>query len=102
MCLDRNRSNLYVANLKWATRQEMLEHRRKYPHVIEARKKLDELNRKRDGHNLSGTNVKLIKKKLLAPNRKTRMKIIAKQFGVNEITLTRIKSGENWGHITID
>lgn len=102
LCLDRNRGNLYVDNLKWATRQEMLEHRRKYPHVIEARKKLDELNRQRDGHKLSSTTVKLIKKKLLDPNRKTRMKIIAKQFGVSEMTLTRIKSGENWGHITID
>jgi len=42
------------------------------------------------------------KRKLLDPKRKTRMKIMAKQFGVSEMQLYRIKSGENWGHITID
>jgi DNA-binding Xre family transcriptional regulator len=35
------------------------------------------------------------------PNRKTRLKIIAKRFGVSEMTLQRIKTGENWGHIKI-
>ncbi|MFT7352689.1 MAG: hypothetical protein ACI9XR_002476 [Flavobacterium sp.] len=29
------------------------------------------------------------------------MKMIAKQFGVSEMQIARIRSGENWGHITI-
>jgi hypothetical protein len=35
------------------------------------------------------------------PNRKTRLKLIAKQFGISEMQLYRIKSGENWGHIKV-
>ena len=30
------------------------------------------------------------------------MRIIAKQFGISEMQLYRIKSGENWGHVKID
>jgi len=48
------------------------------------------------------TKVMLIKKILAKPDRKTRLKMIAKQFGVSEMQISRIKSGENWGHIKID
>jgi hypothetical protein len=44
----------------------------------------------------------MIKRKLSDPKRKTRMKMIAKQFGISEMQLYRIKTGENWGHVTID
>jgi len=43
----------------------------------------------------------LLKKKLLDPGRKTRMKILAKQFGVTEMQLHRIKTGENWGEVKV-
>jgi predicted DNA binding protein len=43
----------------------------------------------------------ILKKKLLDPNRKTRIKVLAKQFGVSEMQLYRIKSGENWGDIKV-
>ena len=102
--IDRNRANDYVENLKWATKAEMLEHSKNSPYVIEARKKqLAELNakRKHQGNKLNSIQVMLLKKKLHDPNRKTRLKIIAKQFGVTEMTLHRIKTGENWGHIKI-
>ena len=102
--LNYDRSNDYVSNLKWATRAEMLAHGKKSPHVIEARKKqLAELRekRKQQGNKLTSTQVILLKKKLLDPNRKTRMKILAKQFGVTEMTLYRIKTGENWNHIKV-
>jgi len=46
--------------------------------------------------------VRIIKKKMLDPNRRTRVRLIAKQFGVSEMQLYRIKWGENWGHIKID
>jgi len=102
--LDRNRGNDYVANLKWATKSEMLAHNKNSPYVIEARKKqLAEIHTKRlhKGNKLTSTEVMLIKKILLNPNRKTRLKILAKRFGVSEMTLQRIKTGENWGHIKI-
>jgi len=44
----------------------------------------------------------LIKKKLLDPNRKTRMKMLAHQFRISEMQLYRIKSGENWGHVMVE
>ncbi|MFN3756883.1 MAG: NUMOD4 domain-containing protein [Flavobacterium sp.] len=99
--LDRNRANDYVGNLKWATKTEMLEHSKKSPYVIEAKRKLVEHRIKSDGNKLTETQVIFLKKKLLDPNRKTRMKILAKQFGVSEMTLHRIKTGENWGHIKV-
>jgi len=101
--LDRNRANDYVENLRWATKQEMIEHSKKSPYVIEAKKKQLQLcrDRKEGGNKLKITQVMWLKKKLLDPNRKTRMKILARQFGVTEMTLYRIKSGENWGHIKV-
>lgn len=99
--LDRNRANDYVNNLKWATKAEMLEHSRKSPYVIEAKRKLIERNIKSNGNKLTETQVIFLKKKLLDPNRKTRMKILARRFGVSEMTLYRIKTGENWGHIKV-
>lgn len=99
--LDRNRANDYVGNLKWATKAEMLQHSKKSPYVIEAKKKLIQHRIKSDGNKLTETQVMWLKKKLLDPNRKTRLKMLAKQFDVSVMTLHRIKTGENWGHIKV-
>lgn len=99
--LDYCRSNDYTRNLKWVTADERLEHFRKSPHVIEAQKNFIESNRDGKGSKLTSTRVMLIKKLLANPNRKTRIKMIAKQFGVSEMQIFRIKSGENWGHVKI-
>jgi hypothetical protein len=102
--LNRNRANDHVENLKWATKAEMLEHSKKSPFVITARKKQLALiaeNRKHKGNKLTSTQVMFLKKRLLDPNRKTRLKILARQYGVSEMQLYRIKTGENWGHIKV-
>ena len=102
--LNRNRANDYVENLQWATKAEMLAHNKQSPFVIEARQKQLAAFRekqKHQGSKLTSTQVIRLKKMLLDPNRKTRLKIIAKQFGVTEMTLHRIKTGENWGHIKV-
>lgn len=99
--LDHNLKNDFVNNLKWATREEMLQHQKTSPKVQKARKKLIEHNKNRDGHKLTTTKVMLIKKQLANPKRRTRMKMIAKQFGISEMQLYRIKTGENWGHVKI-
>ena len=99
--LDRNRANDHEDNLQWATRAEMLAHAKASPYVIAAKKKLIEHKIKSDGNKLTVTEVMRLKKQLLDPNRKTRLKIIARKFGVSEMTLHRIKTGENWGHIQV-
>ena len=104
--LDHNPANDIAGNLKWATRQEMLQHQQTSPKVQKARKeggkRLIEYNKKRDGYKLTSTKVMLLKKLLANPTRKTRMKIIARQFGISEMQLYRIKTGKNWGHVKIN
>jgi len=88
--IDYDKKNNKVSNLKWVTRQEALTHQHKNP------------NLKRKEYKLTEGRVRILKKKLFDPNRKTRIKMLAKQFGVSEMQLYRIKSGENWGHIKVD
>lgn len=99
--LDFDKMNDHVDNLKWATKAEMLQHHKNSPYVQQARLNLIEHNKNRDGKKLTYTKVMLIKKILANPKRKTRIRIIAKQFGISEMQLYRIKSGENWGHIKV-
>jgi len=99
--LDHNMTNDFVGNLKWATKEEMIAHNKKSPRVIKARKDLIEHNKHRDGYKLTSTKVILIKRMLANPEKKTRMKMIAKQFGISEMQLYRIKRGENWGDVVI-
>jgi len=98
--LDYNKENNFIENLKWASKDEMFAHQQKNPVVLEAREK--QKGRKTvKGHKLTATQVMRLKKKIMDPNRKTRLKLIAKQFGISEMQLYRIKSGENWGHIKV-
>jgi DNA invertase Pin-like site-specific DNA recombinase len=53
------------------------------------------------GLKLNITKVKSIKRLLAKPGKKT-MKQIAEQFDISEMQLYRIKSGENWSHVTLD
>ena len=99
--LDRVRDNDDYRNLKWATRAEMIEHSKASPFVKQAKLNLIEHNLKADGRKLTVTKVMLIKKMLARPDQKTRMKMIAKQFGVSEMQISRIKSGENWSQVKI-
>ncbi|WP_300565496.1 NUMOD4 domain-containing protein [Flavobacterium sp.] len=100
--LDRVRDNDHVSNLKWANYVEKMHYYKTSPKVIEAKRKLLEHNIKADGKKLTETRVMFLKKILLDPNNKTKRKILAKQFGVSEMQLYRIKSGENWGHIKVE
>lgn len=95
MHLDFNKQNNEVSNLLWANRAELKEHHKKNPELIK-RKGTIKYSKLTEGR------VRLIKKKIFDPNRKTRMRLIAKQFGISEMQLYRIKSGENWGHVKVD
>lgn len=99
--LDYVRDNDSVSNLKWATYEEMMEHRKRSPHVIKAMQKLLEFNLKADGRKLTVTKVIHLKKLLNKPNQNTRIKMLAKHFGISEMQVSRIKRGENWSHIKV-
>ncbi|WP_179345505.1 HNH endonuclease [Winogradskyella ursingii] len=92
--LDYDKKNNHVSNLKWATKREKEQHQWKNPEFVEAVK-----NKSRSYAKLTENNVRLIKKMINDPNRRTRLKIIAKRFGITTMQLRRIKTGENWGDI---
>lgn len=85
-----------VKNLKWATLDEMIEHQQNSPAKI-AYKKV-QANRK-VGLKLSADQVKGIKRVLNNKNRNVTIRQLAEKYGVSEMTMYRIKSGENWGRI---
>ena len=93
--LDYKKHNNYFENLRWVSKEVMNAHNDKNPNVIKNRQNL--LLPKE--YKLNEGKVKIIKKML--KNKKTRIKMIAKQFGVSEMQIYRIKSGENWGHVEI-
>ena len=97
---DYNKSNNFVGNLKWANKEEVFIHQQGNPSVIKGRAKARE-RCPSQGPKLTSTQVMRLKKKLLDPQRKTKLRIIAKQFGISEMQLHRIRKGENWGHIKV-
>jgi len=97
---DHNISNNNLNNIAWASQMEWVKHVAKSPAILKE-KYLRKTNQKRSYQKLTDAEAFVLKKKLLDPNRKTRIRILAKQFGVSEMQLYRIKSGENWGHIKV-
>jgi len=94
--MNHNKLDNSVKNLKWATLEEMISHQQKSPAKI-AYKKV-QANRN-VGLKLNATQVKSIKKMLDDSKRKLTIKKLAEKFGVSEMTMYRIKSGENWARV---
>jgi len=92
--LDFDKVNNKVENLKWVNKSELFIHHKKNPKKIRRKGQ-------RTYSKLTEGRVRMIKKKILDPNRRTRMRLIAKQFGISEMQLYRIKSGENWGSVKV-
>ncbi len=85
-----------AGNLKWATSDEMIRHQQNSPAKINYKKK--QANRI-EGLKLTAKKVKKIKDILSNPRRKMTIKQLADKYEVSEMTMYRIKSGENWGRI---
>jgi len=94
--INHNKLDNAAKNLKWATLEEMITHQQKSPAKIAYRK--IQANRT-VGLKLTATQVRSIKKTLSSKNRQLTIKMLADKFGVSEMTMYRIKSGENWGRI---
>lgn len=89
--LDNN-----LANLQWATFDKWKEHNKERFNLVHKSNKTWERHRK-----LSDTQVMRLKKKLLDPDRKSRISTIAKQFNISKSHAYRIKRGDYWKHIQI-
>jgi hypothetical protein len=94
--VNHNKLDNRASNLKWATQEEVASHQQKSPAKI-AYKKVQAS--RTIGLKLNAGQVKSIKKLINDPKRKITYKQLAKKYGVSEMTLYRIKSGENWGRI---
>lgn len=89
--LDNN-----IKNLRWATLEQMIDHQQKSPAKIAYKEK--QANRTR-GLKLTAAQVRKIKNILKNKDRKITIKKLAQKYGVSEMTMYRIKSGENWDRI---
>ena len=97
--LDFDKNNNRLENLQWATKEDVNTHNQKNPTVIQAISNMVDSIRQGKRNKLNPSKVLFMRKKLDDPARKTRMKILAKQFDVSEMQLYRIKRRENWGHL---
>lgn len=93
---NHNKLDNAVKNLRWATLEDMIGHQQSSPAKV-AYKRV-QANRT-EGLKLNSAQVKSIKKILTDKNRKITIKRLAEKYGVSEMTMYRIKSGENWGRI---
>ncbi len=92
--LDHDKGNNHYKNLKWVTQDELNNHAKESPLYDQAREK------QREHYKLNEAKVKMIKRML--KRKKTKLKIIARQFGISHTQLNRIRSGENWGDVDAD
>lgn len=88
--LDYDKQNNSRYNLRWMTERQLNEHNNHNPAILRSRT---------TGYKLTETDVRVIKR-LLRSN-KTRLSMIAKRFNITHTQLNRIRSGENWGNVTI-
>lgn len=94
--VNHNKLDNRSANLKWATQEDVAAHQQKSPAKI-AYKKVQAS--RSNGLKLNANQVKAIKKLLSDPKRKQTFRQLAEKYAVSEMTLYRIKSGENWGKV---
>lgn len=91
--LNYDKKDNSLENLKWASKREKELHQFENPVFIES------IKNKKTSYKLTEGKVKIIKRQL--QNKRTRITMIAKRFGVSDMQIHRIKSGENWGHVKI-
>jgi hypothetical protein len=94
--INHNKLDNRVKNLRWATLTEMINHQQGSP----AKKAYKQKQANRTiGLKLTATQVKSIKNTLYNKKRNITIRQLAKNYGVSEMTMYRIKSGENWARV---
>ena len=98
--LDHNKANNDISNLKWATKDEQVEHSKKSPYVLQAAAR--KVYTGATARKLDEKKVIALKKEIWNPKRKASLKQIAAKYGIAEMNLYRIKNGELWFHVHIE
>jgi NUMOD4 motif/HNH endonuclease len=93
---NHNKLDNSVKNLEWATLEKMIRHQQKSPAKVAYKKR--QANRE-VGLKLTAIQVRKIKDQLNQKTRRVTIKQLANRYNVSEMTMYRIKSGENWGRI---
>ena len=94
--LNHKKTDNVAKNLRWATMEEVSAHQQLSPEKIAYKERQATRTR---GLKLSASQVRVIKEAMKNPKRKLTYKQMAEKYGVSEMTMYRIKSGENWGRI---
>ncbi len=94
--LNHKKADNSAKNLKWATQDEVSTHQQKSPEKIAYKKRQAS---RTQGLKLSASQVKTIKDTINNPKRKLTYKQMASKYNVSEMTLYRIRSGENWSRV---
>lgn len=94
--INHKKKDNHFRNLAWATLDTVSTHQQKSPEKIAY--KIRQAN-KTVGLKLNTGQVKTIKNILNDPKRSITYKQLAARYKVSEMTLYRIRSGENWGRI---
>jgi NUMOD4 motif/HNH endonuclease len=94
--INHNKTDNRAKNLRWAALEEMIAHQQKSPAKM-AYKQVQAIRTK--GLKLNAAQVKAIKAQLSSPNRKITIRKLAEKYNVSDMTIYRIKSGENWGKV---
>ncbi|MFN5133748.1 MAG: hypothetical protein ACK5DG_00425 [Chitinophagaceae bacterium] len=97
--VNHNKTDNKARNLKWATLEEMAAHQQHSPLKIAYKKLQKERTATQKGLKLTPAQVKTIKKIIHDPKRTVTYKQLAKKYRVSEMTLYRIRSGENWSAV---
>jgi hypothetical protein len=94
--LNHQKTDNKASNLKWATLEEMAAHQQKSPAKIAYKKLQKERTGTQKGLKLTPSQVRTLKRLIQDPRRKLTYKQLAQKYNVSEMTIYRIKSGENW------
>lgn len=96
--LNHNKLDNAVKNLRWATLKEMIDHQQNSP----AKKAYKKRQANREvGLKLTANQVSKIKAQLFNEKRRLTIRQLAEKYEVSEMTMYRIKTGENWKSVKV-
>lgn len=99
--LDYDYTNNNADNLKWVTIKDHKTHSNNSPKTLLARQK-KAFTKSAHGHILNEKSVTELKKMIWDPKRKLSFSQLAEKFGVSQMQIYRLKSGEIWFHIKVE